>query len=75
MIAEANADDVNAAVAAARQAFDHGPWPTMSVSERANALRRMAEILRGRIPELAAAFYCGNWGTFILCTSCRGWRS
>ncbi|MFC7049845.1 aldehyde dehydrogenase [Emcibacter nanhaiensis] len=56
VIAEANADDVNAAVAAARQAFDHGPWPTMSVSERANALRRMAEILRGRIPELAAAF-------------------
>jgi acyl-CoA reductase-like NAD-dependent aldehyde dehydrogenase len=56
VVAQAGTEDVNAAVAAARQAFDHGPWPTMSVSQRAAVLRRMAEHLRGRADELAASF-------------------
>ena len=30
----AGAEDVDAAVAAARDAFDHGPWPRMDVKER-----------------------------------------
>lgn len=29
-VAEADAEDVNRAVAAARKAFDEGPWPKMS---------------------------------------------
>ncbi|HXH59261.1 MAG TPA: aldehyde dehydrogenase family protein [Iamia sp.] len=30
--------DIDAAVAAARDAFDHGPWPRMSPKERAEVL-------------------------------------
>ncbi len=56
IVAEAREADMDDAVAAARHAFDHGPWPTMPVAERAAALRRMADHLRGRQSELAAAF-------------------
>ena len=32
----ASPEDVDRAVAAAREAFDHGPWPQMSPAERAS---------------------------------------
>jgi betaine-aldehyde dehydrogenase len=41
-VAEAEEADVERAVAAARRAFDHGPWPRMSHAERAAYLRAMA---------------------------------
>jgi acyl-CoA reductase-like NAD-dependent aldehyde dehydrogenase len=41
-VAEAEAADVNRAVAAARNAFDTGPWPRLSHAERADYLRRIA---------------------------------
>jgi acyl-CoA reductase-like NAD-dependent aldehyde dehydrogenase len=44
--------DAVAAIEAARQAFDEGPWPRMPVAERAVALRRMAASLRSRKREL-----------------------
>jgi phenylacetaldehyde dehydrogenase len=37
-VAEADAADVNKAVKAARKAFDEGPWPRMSPSERGRLL-------------------------------------
>ena len=43
--------DVDAAVAAARLAFDEGPWPRFSAAERAGALRRVAALLRERSEE------------------------
>src|ERR1700712_2691281 len=45
--------DMDAAVAAARRAFDAGPWPAMSIAERAEILGRIAAYLRERGPELA----------------------
>ncbi|MDX9875219.1 MAG: aldehyde dehydrogenase [Spongiibacteraceae bacterium] len=54
-VAEATEADMEAAVAAAREAFDRGPWPTMDVKERAGYLRKMAAILNERHSELAAA--------------------
>lgn len=51
-IAAATAADAEAAVAAARAAFDHGPWPRMTGAERAKILRAMAEGIRTRLPEL-----------------------
>src|SRR3546814_11701479 len=33
-VAEAHEADINRAVASARDAFDHGPWPRMSPAER-----------------------------------------
>ncbi|NJQ14143.1 aldehyde dehydrogenase family protein [Streptomyces bohaiensis] len=44
-VAEADARDADAAVAAARRAFDSGPWPRTPVPERAALLRRVADLL------------------------------
>lgn len=49
----ATAGDIDAAVAAARRAFDHGPWPRMSGVERASVLRAMAAGIRARQGEIA----------------------
>jgi len=48
--------DVDAAVAAARTAFDKGPWPRFSPAERGSLLARVADLLRARLPELAEAW-------------------
>ncbi|MDF8332510.1 aldehyde dehydrogenase [Novosphingobium cyanobacteriorum] len=55
-VAEADEVDMDAAVAAAREAFDRGPWPTMPPAERIAAFRRMIAHLRGRQDELARAW-------------------
>ena len=52
-VAEAQAEDVNAAVAAARDAFDHGPWPRFSHAERAAYLRRIGELTATRVDDMA----------------------
>ena len=54
--AEANEADIDSAVAAARHAFDHGPWPTTPPAQRGALLMRMVDELEKRIPELAAAW-------------------
>jgi acyl-CoA reductase-like NAD-dependent aldehyde dehydrogenase len=46
--------DIDAAVAAARRAFDHGPWPTTPPSERAKVLARFAELLAERLEDYKA---------------------
>ncbi|MEK4230683.1 aldehyde dehydrogenase [Solibacillus sp. FSL H8-0538] len=50
---EASFQDVDRACNAARKAFEEGPWRTMSVSERCEKIRRMAEIIIERKEELA----------------------
>ena len=45
--------DMDRAVAAARVAFDNGPWPRMSPAERADVLRRAAKNLRTFDEEMA----------------------
>lgn len=52
---EPSSADTDAAVAAARAAFDSGPWPQLSPPERGVVLKRVAEHLRARMPELAEA--------------------
>ena len=47
------AEDVDRAVAAARDAFDRGPWPRQTPAERAAVLRRIADGLEQRATELA----------------------
>jgi 5-carboxymethyl-2-hydroxymuconic-semialdehyde dehydrogenase len=46
--------DIEAAVAAAKTAFDEGPWPKMLPRERARILNRIADIVESRKDELAA---------------------
>ena len=50
-VPEAVEADVDAAVAAARQAFDHGPWPTTPPAERAKVIARFAELLTERLED------------------------
>ncbi|BDT93563.1 aldehyde dehydrogenase [Nocardia sputorum] len=47
--------DVDAAVAAARHAFDHGPWPATPPKERAEVLTRAARLIEQRSADLLAA--------------------
>src|SRR3546814_3789519 len=42
-VAEAHEADINRAVASARDAFDHGPWPRMGPAERAHYLREISK--------------------------------
>jgi len=53
-VAAGDAADVDAAVAAARRAFDAGPWPRMTARERAVVLRRIANLIREHAQELIA---------------------
>lgn len=46
--------DVDAAVAAARDAFDNGPWPRMTPAERAGYLTKIAEGIQKRRAEFAS---------------------
>ncbi|WP_027259144.1 aldehyde dehydrogenase family protein [Leisingera aquimarina] len=52
-VAAGSARDIDAAVEAARAAFDHGPWPRMTGAERATILRKMATEITVRTDELA----------------------
>jgi betaine-aldehyde dehydrogenase len=45
--------DMDRAVAAAREAFDHGPWPRMTPAERAAVVGRLAAIFDERKQEMA----------------------
>ncbi|GAA4809850.1 aldehyde dehydrogenase family protein [Streptomyces ziwulingensis] len=45
VVAEGDEQDADLAVAAARRAFDEGPWPHTPVAERAALLRRVAALL------------------------------
>ena len=52
-VAEGSSEDVNRAVMAARQAYDHGPWGQSTAAARGKYLRRMAEGIRQRSREIA----------------------
>ncbi|SEK57119.1 aldehyde dehydrogenase [Rhodococcus maanshanensis] len=45
--------DIDAAVGAARRAFDTGPWPRMTVSERLDFLTRLADLYEARLEDFA----------------------
>lgn len=57
-VAEAQAEDVDRAVAAARAAFDHGPWPMMSHSERAQILHEVARLANERALDFSSIWTC-----------------
>jgi acyl-CoA reductase-like NAD-dependent aldehyde dehydrogenase len=53
-VAKAGREDVDRAVAAARKAFDEGPWPKMTPYERGRVIQKIADIIRSRADEIAA---------------------
>src|ERR1700681_995833 len=51
--AEADKADIDAAVRAARRAFESGPWPAMTPSERSKILWRIGDLISKYTDELA----------------------
>jgi len=64
-VPDANAEDVNRAVAAARAAFDEGGWPQTTAQERGRILFRLAEKVRQNLAMLAE-LECRNTGKPIV---------
>ncbi|SHN46600.1 aldehyde dehydrogenase [Cryptosporangium aurantiacum] len=52
-VPEASKADVDAAVAAARKAFDEGPWSRTTGDERADAMARLSAIINERTEDFA----------------------
>src|SRR5579872_3363922 len=52
-VAEGDKADINRAVAAARRAFESGPWPSLSPSERGRMLWKLADLLEEHLDEFA----------------------
>ena len=47
-VAEAKAEDMDRAIAAARAAFDRGPWPRLTHAERADYMLKVAAAIEER---------------------------
>jgi phenylacetaldehyde dehydrogenase len=68
-IARGDSSDIDRAVAAARRAFETGPWPEMTPAARAAILWNIADAIEANIDELAEletldqgkALYVGRW--------------
>ncbi len=52
-IAEGDKADIDLAVKAARRAFDSGPWPRMTASERGKLIWKLADLLERNVEEFA----------------------
>ncbi len=52
-VPEGSVEDIDAAVAAARTAFDEGPWPRMSPAERIEIVQALSGLYAGRLGEMA----------------------
>ena len=53
-VAKGSVADADRAVAAARAAFDQGPWPRMQLQERMDVLRRWSAQMQEREQDVAA---------------------
>lgn len=53
-VAEGDKTDVDAAARAARKAFESGPWPKMSATQRGRLLHKLADLMERYKDELAA---------------------
>ena len=53
-VAEGDAADIDAAVKAARAAFDEGPWPRLDARERGRLMHRLCDLIEAEIDDLAA---------------------
>ena len=53
-VPEAEDEDIDRAVAAAREAFDHSGWSALAPLERAGYVAKFAEVYFSRCPEMAS---------------------
>lgn len=79
VVPEASIADVDRAVAAARAAFDHGPWPRLAPEERQRVVARFNELHAARADELAALITSENgsaiWFTGWLQHALKEWTN
>jgi hypothetical protein len=59
-VAEGDARDVDAAVKAAREAFENGPWPRIRPHQRTEYLLKIAELVHKHADELAHVITLDN---------------
>lgn len=52
-VAEGQPEDINKAVAAAREAFDHGPWKTMKLTKRMAYIYRIADLIDEEVEKIS----------------------
>src|SRR5580692_4380241 len=52
-VAEADADDIDVAVKAARRAFESGPWAKISPADRCKLIWKLADLLETHADEIA----------------------
>ncbi|XP_059276834.1 aldehyde dehydrogenase family 2 member C4 [Lycium ferocissimum] len=52
-IAEGDKEDIDLAVKAAREAFDHGPWPRLAPKERRRIMLKFADLILEHVEEIA----------------------
>ena len=65
----AEAEEVNRALAAARKAFDDGPWPRMAAAERTKVLLRIADLFEAHADELTRLQTLDNAIPYALSTN------
>ncbi|KZR59656.1 5-carboxymethyl-2-hydroxymuconate semialdehyde dehydrogenase [Pseudobacillus badius] len=53
VVAEGRAEDINKAVAAAKKAFEEGPWGKMKVAERMKYINRIADLIEEHAEEIS----------------------
>ena len=66
-VPKASVNDAKKAIAAARKAFDEGPWPKMPGEERGKLIAKVAEIMKARSKELTANEVRDSGGTLAKC--------
>lgn len=71
-VPEAVEADIDAAVAAARNAFDQSPWPKMSFGERADIMRRFMTAIAARGGDIAHAVSIQNGMPISLSSALEG---
>jgi phenylacetaldehyde dehydrogenase len=52
-VAEGDVEDINRAVKAARAAFESGPWPNMTASQRGRVIWKLADLIEENLEEFA----------------------
>jgi 5-carboxymethyl-2-hydroxymuconic-semialdehyde dehydrogenase len=67
--ASGDKEDVDRAVAAAKRAFDEGPWPRMLNRERSRILHKIADIVESRDEQLA---HWESWDSGLPITQAKG---